>query len=76
MWCRPASLRARCFRMFSLLLLSLCTTTSDVSSRLVFPDLKSPHYNVSVALGATARLPCTVTNVEHQAVREGGREET
>ena len=72
----PPSLRARCFRMFSLLLLSLCTTTSDVSSRLVFPDLKSPYYNVSVALGATARLPCTVTNVEHQAVREGGREET
>ena len=61
--------------MFSLLLLSLLTApTSDGSPRLVFPDLKSPHYNVSVALGATARLPCTVTNVEHQAVRQEGRE--
>ena len=60
-----------CCRMLSLLLLSLFTASSDVTSRLVFPDLKSPHYNVSVALGATARLPCTVTNVEHQAVRQG-----
>ena len=37
-------------------------------SKLKFPILRSPSYNVSVALGATARLPCTVTNVEHQAV--------
>ena len=62
--------------MLSLLFLSLFTSSSDVTSRLVFPDLKSPHYNVTVALGAAARLPCTVTNVEHQAVssEEGGRE--
>ena len=66
-----------CCRMLALLFFSLLTApTSDGSPRLVFPDLKSPHYNVSVALGATARLPCTVTNVEHQAVREGGREGT
>ena len=56
--------------MLALLFFSLLTApASDGSPRLVFPDLKSPHYNVSVALGATARLPCTVTNVEHQAVR-------
>ena len=29
---------------------------------------RPPTYNVTVPRGAAARLPCTVTNVEHQAV--------
>ena len=29
---------------------------------------RSAHHNVSAAIGATARLPCTANNVEQQAV--------
>ena len=68
---------AKCFRMFYLMLhfffCHISTTSSDASLavrkyKIKFPELKALSYNVSVAVGATARLPCTVTNVEHQAV--------
>ena len=49
--------------------LLLSTSASYLGTRLKFPKLRQPSYNVSVPLGAAARLPCTVTNVEHQAVR-------
>ena len=48
--------------------LLLSTSASYLGTRLKFPKLRQPSYNVSVPLGAAARLPCTVTNVEHQAV--------
>ena len=50
--------------------LLLSTSAAFLGSKLRFPELVRPlTYNVTVPLGATARLPCTVTNVEHQAVR-------
>ena len=52
--------------------LLLSTSASYLGTRLRFPKLRQPSYNVSVPLGAAARLPCTVTNVEHQAVRDSG----
>ena len=48
--------------------LLLSTSASYFGAKLKFPVLKAPSYNVTVPLGSTARLPCTVTNVEHQAV--------
>lgn len=48
--------------------LLLSTSASYLGTRLRFPKLRQPSYNVSVPLGAAARLPCTVTNVEHQAI--------
>ena len=49
--------------------LLLSTSSAFLGSKLRFPELVRPlTYNVTVPLGATARLPCTVTNVEHQAV--------
>ena len=49
--------------------LLLSTSAAFLGSKLRFPQLVRPlTYNVTVPLGSTARLPCTVTNVEHQAV--------
>ena len=59
--------------MLHFFLCHISTTSSDATPavrkyNLKFPELRALSYNVSVAVGATARLPCTVTNVEHQAV--------
>ena len=41
----------------------------DLSLQAKLGSASSTPGNLSVALGTTARLHCTVTNVEHQAVR-------
>ena len=56
--------------------LLLSTSASYLGTRLKFPQLRQPSYNVSVPRGAAARLPCTVTNVEHQAVSDPVRKKS
>ena len=63
----------RCFRFLSLVLHLLLIQLSKINPDVTvgakkLTVLRGGTYNVSSALGSTARLPCTVTNVEHQAV--------
>jgi len=46
----------------------LSESASYFGAKLKFPQLRPPSYNVTVPVGSVARLPCTVTNVEHQAI--------